>query len=140
MAALISVKEGEVIQLPDFNCRDETFNFISYLKDKCDKYGVKTLLYHSEMILNHLDRIDKHKEACNKILVRVNGDITPAQRKAYDMRVIETAARKFYSAMSNAGLDVNLKMQGFKESFIGHCSRNDKIDRLVGGHVARERE
>jgi hypothetical protein len=135
-------KERSYIQLPDFLSFDETAEFVIYLKGNLDRYGVKSLLYNTEMILGHLRRIERHIAAANKILVRVNGDITPAQRKAYTARAMETIARKFYNSMGivelrQALLDCKELPSQQVEHSLRYEQREEWVDALAKAHTLR---
>jgi hypothetical protein len=135
-------QERSFIQLPDFLSSDETTEFAIYLKGNLDRYGVKSLLYNTEMILGHLKRIERHIAAANKILVRVNGDITPAQRKAYTARAMETIAKKFYNSMGivelrQALLDCKEIPSQTVEHTLRYDDREQWVDILAKAHIQR---
>lgn len=129
------------VALPDFYSLEDTAQFIDTLKENIDRYGVKTLLYHSEKVLLHLRWIAKHAASAEKILVRVNGSVTPVQRKAYKVRAAETVARKFYSSMSDEAL-TKVLIEKNKASHPHRCpkyynliTRENKIKELVKVHI-----
>lgn len=127
--------ERELIELPDFYNHCEAQQFVTFLRNNTDRYSVKKLLYHSEMILNHIQRIDIHLAGAKKILVRVNGSITPVQRRAYDKRAARNAARTFYSRMNERSLDNSLKAEGYLHT---EMTRDEKIEYLIAAYVQRE--
>jgi hypothetical protein len=93
------------------------------------------------MILGHLRRIDRHISAAQKILVRVNGDITPAQRKAYTARAMETI-RKFYNSMGivelrQALLDCKEIPSQTVEHTLQYDKREEWVDLLAKAHTQR---
>jgi len=133
----VTTKRQKRVELPDFYSHDETAQFVNYLKENIDRYGVKTLLYESEKILTHLEWIDKHVQNAQKILLRVNGSITTAQRQAYKARAAETAAKKFYGSMSDTMLDVEMHKAGYIYNSYIEPSREVKIQRLVEEYVKR---
>jgi hypothetical protein len=142
MPTYTPTKERSYIQLPDFLSYDETQEFEIYLKSHLDRYGVKSLLYNTEMILGHLRRIERHISAAQKILVRVNGDITPAQRKAYTARAMETIARKFYNSMGIVELrQALLDCKEIPAQTVEHTLRYDQreqwVDLLAKAHTQR---
>jgi len=138
-------REGLNIQLPDFTNTSETEVFMATLHDNIDKYGVKTLLECSTFIVNHMRRIEYHKKQAEKIIVRVNGDITAVQKTSYTRRAIRSLARNFYGKMSDKSLDAALRKEGYtgrggKEDQLHCLSRDERIKLLVDLHVKAELE
>ena len=128
-------REKEVVSLPDYSSLEETTAFVAYLKDNIDRYGVKKLLYHTEMIEGHLRRIHNHAVCAEKILVRVNGDITEVQKQFYSARAAKTIARKFYSSLSDSALEHALEVRGIEYSV--YEGGVERVEKLVKNHVER---
>lgn len=142
MPTALPTQERSYINLPDFLSYDDVVEFVEYLEKHTDRYGVKSLLYNCEMILGHLRRIERHISAAQKILVRVNGDITPAQRKAYTARAMETIARKFYNSMGivelrQALLDCKEIPPQTVEYTLRYDQREEWVDLLAKAHTQR---
>lgn len=126
-------KDMEVVTLPNFLSLEDTATFNLYLKEHTERYGVKKLLYHTEMIENHLKRIAILSDGAQKILVRVNGDITSTQKQFYTERVAKTVARKFYNSMSDKALAEYACSHGLRN--YRYSEREELIEQLVKVHV-----
>lgn len=135
-----AMQEREVIELPDFYSHAEMVKFVTFLEENRERYGVKSLLYYSKMILGHLERIDNHAVSAGKILIRVNGSITEKQKQGYKRRVLETPARKFYNSRSDNDLNGMLAGEGYASMAMLEGEREKKVQLLVDIHVQRELE